>query len=251
MDVLSSQWLGEGRSTCSELWQSFLPIDGPPSWLRTPALAEELETDKEYYLLAGMLIKQGLVDAEDCLNGGLEENGAANVCGMEAAQPIVDEWQNQFNAEIIQVANETGIPAQLMKNIFSRESQFWPGIYEKVNEAGLGHLSEVGADAVLLWNPSFYTQFCPLILTEETCQRGFGNLDQDQQEMLRGALVQKVNAACPDCPVGIDLTQANFSISIFARSLLANCEQARQTAYNNTGQQAGQVIKYEDLWKFA
>ena len=251
VDVLSSQWLGEGRSTCSELWQSFLPIDGPPSWLRTPALAEELETDKEYYLLAGMLIKQGLVDAEDCLNGGLEENGAANVCGMEAAQPIVDEWQNQFNAEIIQVANETGIPAQLMKNIFSRESQFWPGIYEKVNEAGLGHLSEVGADAVLLWNPSFYTQFCPLILTEETCQRGFGNLDQDQQEMLRGALVQKVNAACPDCPVGIDLTQANFSISIFARSLLANCEQVRQIVYNNTGKQAGQVIKYEDLWKFA
>ena len=37
-----------------------------------------------------------------------------------------------------------------------------------------------------------------------------------------GALVQKVNAACPDCPDGIDLTQANFSISIFARSILAN-----------------------------
>ena len=73
VDVLSSQWLGEGRSTCSELWQSFLPIDGPPPWLRTPALAEELETDKEYFLLAGMLIKQGLVNTEDCPSGGLEE----------------------------------------------------------------------------------------------------------------------------------------------------------------------------------
>lgn len=68
--------------------------------------------------------------------------------------------------------------------------------------------------------------------------------------MLRGALVQKVNAACPDCPDGIDLTQANFSISIFARSILANCEQVRQIVYNNTGKQAGQVVSYEDLWKF-
>jgi len=250
VDVLSSQWLGEGRSTCSEIWQAFLPIDGPPDWLRTPQLAEQLETDNDYYLLAGMLIKQGMVDAGHCPSGGLETNGAATTCGMEAAKPFVDEWQNQFNSEIIQVANQTGVPAQLMKNIFSRESQFWPGIYEKVYEAGLGHLSDVGADAVLLWNPSFYSQFCPLILSEGTCQRGFGNLDIDQQEMLRGALVQKVNAACPDCPVGIDLVQANFSISIFARSILANCEQVRQIVYNNTGKQPGQVISYEDLWKF-
>lgn len=250
VDVLSSQWLGEGRSTCSEIWQAFLPIDGPPDWLRTPQLAEHLETDNDYYLLAGILIKQGIVAAGHCPSGGLETNGAATTCGMEAAKPFVDEWQNQFNSEIIQVANQTGVPAQLMKNIFSRESQFWPGIYEKVYEAGLGHLSDVGADAVLLWNPSFYSQFCPLILSEGTCQRGFGNLDIDQQEMLRGALVQKVNAACPDCPVGIDLVQANFSISIFARSILANCEQVRQLVYNNTGQQPGQVINYEDLWKF-
>jgi hypothetical protein len=250
VDVLSSQWLGEGRSTCSEIWQSFMPIDGPPSWLRTPQLAEQLETDKEYFLLAGMLIQQGVVNASDCPMGGLESGGAATVCGMEAAQEVVDEWQNQFNSEIIQVANQTGVPAQLMKNIFSRESQFWPGIYQRVHEAGLGHLSDVGADAVLLWNPSFYSQFCPLILSEQTCQRGFGNLDKEQQEMLRGALVQKVNAACPDCPDGIDLTQANFSISIFARSILANCEQVRQIVYNNTGKQAGQVVSYEDLWKF-
>jgi hypothetical protein len=87
-------------------------------------------------------------------------------------------------------------------------------------------------------------------LSEQTCQRGFGNLDKEQQQMLRGALVQKVNAACPDCPVGIDLEQANFSISIFARSILANCEQVRQILYNNTGRQPGQLVSYEDLWKF-
>jgi len=196
------------------------------------------------------MIKQGLVDSEACPNRGLEVSGAATKCGMEAAKPLVDVWQNQFNAEIIRTAKDTSVPAQLMKNIFSKESQFWPGIYEKVKEAGLGQLSELGADAVLLWNPVFYTQFCPLVLTEQTCQRGFGNLDLAQQEMLRGALVQKVNAACPNCPTGIDLTQANFSISVFARSILANCEQVNQVIFNQTGRSAGEVVAYEDLWKF-
>jgi len=227
-----------------------LPVDGAPTWLNTPSLSENLVSMNEYYLLAGSLIKQGLVDASGCQHGGLESNGAANVCGMELARPYVNEWQNSFNAEILQVANNTGVPAQLMKNIFSRESQFWPGIYASVREAGLGQLTELGADAVLLWNPEFFTQFCPLVLSEETCQRGFGNLDEAQQAMMRGALVQKVNASCPDCPVGIDLTQANFSISVFARGLLANCEQVNQVIYNATGRSAGQLSTYEDLWKF-
>ena len=148
------------------------------------------------------------------------------------------------------MAQDTGVPAQLLKNIFSRESQFWPGYSANYYEAGLGHLSDLGADTVLLWNPSFFTQFCPLVLDTEVCQKGFGNLDQAEQEMLRGALVQKVNAACPNCPMGIDLTQANFSISIFARSLLANCEQVGQIIYNITRQKAGEVSFYEDLWKF-
>ena len=250
VDVLSSQWRGETLSTCSSVWQSFQPVGGPPSWLKSPQLASELVSTNQYYLLAGSLIRQGLVDTTGCEAGGLEPNGAANACGMEKARVIVDEWQNQFDSEIIRVAQSSGVPAQLMKNIFSRESQFWPGIYQQVQEAGLGQLSDLGAETVLLWNPSFYSQFCPLVLSEQTCQRGFGNLDLPQQEMLRGALVQEVNASCPDCPVGIDLSQANFSISIFARGLLANCEQVGQILYNNTSRLAGQVAGYEDLWKF-
>ena len=250
VDVLSSQWRGEVSSSCSTVWQAFQPVDGPPPWLRTPELASDLVSRNRYYYLAGSLIKQGLVDARSCPDGGVFSSGSASECGMEAAQPIVDQWQNQFDSEIIRVAQDTGLPAQMMKNIFSRESQFWPGIYAKVYEAGLGHLSDVGADAVLLWNPSFYDQFCPLVLSTQTCQRGFGNLDKEQQQMLRGALVQKVNAQCPDCPVGVDLTQANFSISVFARSMLANCEQVGQIVFNSTGRMAGQVAAYEDLWKF-
>lgn len=191
-----------------------------------------------------------MVDVSACPNGGIQSSGIANQCGVEAAQPAIDVWQNQFDSEIIQVSQETGVPAQLMKNIFSKESQFWPGFSATYKEAGLGHLSDLGADTVLLWNPDFFRQFCPLVLDTTICQRGFGNLDLSDQEMLRGALVQKVNAACPDCPDGIDLRQANFSISIFARSILANCEQVGQIIYNHTRRPAGEVSIYEDLWRF-
>ncbi len=250
IDLISSQYLGQTSSTCSQIWQSFPPVGGAAAWLQTPERPEDLSSNRPYYFLAGSLISQDIVDAADCENGGLAENGAANQCGLETARVMVDQWQNQFNAEIIQVAVDTGVPAQLMKNIFSRESQFWPGIYSRIDEAGLGHLSDLGADTVLLWNPAFFSQFCPLVLDTILCQRGFGNLDVAEQELLRGALVQKVNATCPNCPMGIDLTQANFSISVFARSLLANCEQVGQIIYNTTQVKAGEVATYEDLWRF-
>ena len=250
VDIMSSQYLGDINSSCSEIWSAFPPIGGAPPWLSSPDYPDGLISTQPYYYLAGSLIGQGLVDASDCLNGGLETLGVANQCGLEASREMINSWQNQFDSEIIQVANQTGIPAQLMKNIFSRESQFWPGFSINYQEAGLGHLSDLGADTILLWNPSFFSQFCPLVLDTSVCQRGFGNLDIADQEMLRGALVQKVNAACPECPQGIDLSKANFSISIFARSLLASCEQVGQIIYNETGRTAGDVSLFEDLWKF-
>jgi hypothetical protein len=46
-----------------------------------------------------------------------------------------------------------------MKNIFSRESQFWPGIYEKVSEAGLGHLSDLALMRFCCGTPVFTASF--------------------------------------------------------------------------------------------
>ena len=250
VDILSTQYMGKTESTCSQIWSAFPPVGGPPVWLSSPEYPEALVSNQPYYFLAGNLIGQGLVDAAACENGGLETQGIANQCGLESARPIINQWQNQFNSEIILIAQDSGVPAQLMKNIFSRESQFWPGFSASYQEAGLGHMSDLGADTVLLWNPSFFSQFCPLILETTRCQQGFGNLDVAEQEMLRGALVQKVNAACPECPQGIDLRQANFSISVFARSLLANCEQVGQIIFNQTQRPAGAVSLYEDLWRF-
>ena len=250
VDILSTQYMGEAESTASQIWSAFPPVGGASAWLSSPDHPDGLVSDEPYYYLAASLIKQGLVDVSACEDGGMQTLETASQCGLEASREKINEWQNLFNSEIIQVAIDTGVPAQLLKNVFSRESQFWPGIASNYQEAGLGHMSDLGADTVLLWNPSFFSQFCPLILDTTVCQKGFGNLDLAEQEMLRGALVQKVNAGCPDCPLGIDLTQANFSISIFARSLLANCEQVGQILYNTTRSSAGEVSTYEDLWRF-
>ena len=67
------------------------------------------------------------------------------------------------------------------------------------------------ADTALLCDPSFYGQYCPL---------------------------------------GIDVSQANFSVGVFAHTLLADCEQTAQVIQNNIGQSAGAAASYEDLWKF-
>jgi hypothetical protein len=250
VDILSSQWRGIEIASCAQVWQAFPPVGGPPGWLSTPEIPELLATDVPYNYLAGRLISQGLVDAAACPGGGLLSNGYADSCGLELARPLVEDWQNRFDIQIIQIAGETGVPAQLMKNIFAQESQFWPGMFRVPNEYGLGQLTDNGAETVLLWNPTFFEQFCPLVLDAGACQRGYIYLDTESQAILRGALALQASADCADCETGIDLTNTEFSISLFANTLLANCEQVAQIMYNATGQIAGQVSNYEELWRF-
>jgi hypothetical protein len=249
VDVISSQWRGGPLASCSDIWQSFPEVGGPPPWLTTPADPAELYSDIPLYHLAGVLISNGQVDASSCPDGGLLSPVAASTCGMEQAREKVIEWQNQFNQDILQAAKDTGVPAQLLKNVFNRESQFWPGIYSTYKEAGLGQMTEKGADTVLLWNPSFFSQFCPLVLHQDRCVLGFGNLTSAEQAMLRGALVTKVNAACADCPAGIDLTQAQFSVRVFAEGMVGNCQQVGRILTNVAGQTPGKLTSYVDLWR--
>src|SRR4030042_4812305 len=110
-------------------------------------------------------------------------------------------------------------------------------------------MTDNGTDALLLWNPSFFNQFCPLVLTDEQCSGGYLKLDTVNQEILRGALASSGNVDCAQCEYGIDLTKIDTSINLVAHTLLANCEQVAQIVYNATGQIAGNVTDYEELWK--
>ena len=214
----------------------------------------ELSSDIPYNYLSANLILQGVVDASGCPDGGWSSDGTVNQCGLEAARPQVNAWQNQFDSLIINTSHDTGVPAQLLKNLFARESQFWPGVFKASHDAGLGQLTDNGADTALLWNPTFFSQYCPLILPSQTCSTGYVHLKASNQALLRGALVGSVNASCQDCPLGIDLSQADFSVGVFARTLLAECQQTAQVVLNNvpssSTQTAGDFASYEDLWKF-
>ena len=254
VDVLSTQWLGVHPASCASAWKSFPPVGGPPDWLSTPQDPAELSSDIPYNYLSANLILQGVVDASGCPDGGWSSDGTVNQCGLEAARPQVNAWQNQFDSLIINTSHNTGVPAQLLKNLFARESQFWPGVFKASRDAGLGQLTDNGADTALLWNPTFYSQYCPLILPSQTCSTGYVHLKASNQALLRGALVGSVNASCQNCPLGIDLSQADFSVSVFAHTLLAECQQTAQVILNNvpstTNQTAGDFASYEDLWKF-
>jgi hypothetical protein len=138
----------------------------------------------------------------------------------------------------------------LLKNLFALESQFWPGTDEDKEEYGLGQITEMGADTVLLWNPIFFNQFCPLMLNQESCDLGYPQLAEEDQGLLRSALAQTASANCPECPAHLDLEHADDSVEFFAQTILANCRQVGQIITNVSGKSPGAVASYIDLWKF-
>jgi hypothetical protein len=249
VDVLSTQWVGGEVASCSQVWDSLQPVGGPPLWLSTPNDPAKLASSESYAYLAGRLIANGIVDASSCEGGGLLENGNANSCGEIVAQAGVTEWQNQFDTAILDIAKKTNVPAYLLKNQFAVESQFWPGVWLPV-EFGFGQITDNGADTALLWNDTFFSEFCPLVLDAEACSEGYLHLNDEEQELLRGALAVGTDATCPTCEMGIDLTHAEFSIDVFANTVLGNCEQTGRIIRNTTGQDPGSVASYEDLWRF-
>ncbi len=250
VDVLSSQWQGAEIASCAQVWEAFPPPGGPPAWLSTPLTLNSLATDAPYVYLAGQLIAQGLVDTSECPQEGLLTNSTANPCGLESSRELVNEWQDRFDAAILQVAQDTNVPAQMMKNLFAVESQFWPGMLIP-EEFGFGQMTDQGADTALLWNPTFFDEYCPLVLDASACQGGYLGLGDDEQALLRGSLAVRTDSSCEDCSLGIDLSQAEFSIGVFAETLLGNCEQAGRIVRNATGRAPGQVSTYEDLWRFS
>ena len=249
-DVLSTQWRGVPLASGSMTWDAFPPVGGPPTWLSTPLRAADLASNIPYAYLTAHLIKSGVADVSNCADGGLLPDGSASPCGLDVARPWVRDWQNRFDDLIYSIAQSSGISAELLKNIFARESQFWPGVSEDQPEAGLGQMTQGGADTTLLWNRPFYEQFCPSVLDDAICQKGYTHLQEKRQQTLDDALVKSVDAFCAECPLGIDLDRAENSVYIFAQTLLANSEQAGRIIYNSYGVLPGAAAGYEDLWKF-
>ena len=250
VDVLSTQWRGVPSPSCAFVWNALPPAGPAPDWLTTPDSSQLLASGDPYYYLAGRLIAQGIIDASTCSTGGLQPNGYADTCGLEVARPFIEGWQNQFDTQIVNAAKQYGIPAQLMKNLFAEESQFWPGEFRVPYEYGLGQVTDQGADTILLWNSEFFDEFCPQVLTDQACSAGYLGLTAADRALLRGALTQQANSACTDCPTGVNLVDVSFTVSLFANMLKANCEQVAQIVYNATTESPGAVSNYEDLWRF-
>ncbi|TFH33833.1 MAG: hypothetical protein E4G99_10750 [Anaerolineales bacterium] len=249
IEVLSTQWVGPSPAACAFAWGSLPPVGPSQIWLRTPVDAVGLATDEPLELLAGRLLSWGLVDASSCPYDGLMLDGTASVCGVESTQAAVYEWQDRFDSRIFSVAKSHGLPAVLVKRIFAKESQFWPGGFPNLVEYGLGGLHIEGTDTLLLWNVSFYQQLCPLVLSEETCSKRYHELDYEAQEMLRGALAIQANVTCATCPTGIDLEKADGTVDLFADLLLANCAQMGEVVRQTFNTAPGNAASYPDLWR--
>ncbi|HET7010203.1 MAG TPA: hypothetical protein VFI11_05460 [Anaerolineales bacterium] len=249
VQVLSSQWAGEPVDACAVAWDTFPPIGDPPNWLVTTDGPEGIASDVTYHYLAATLITVGEVDTSECIDGGLTEGGMPTACGAEMAQGAVYEWQNQFDEAILDAARASLVPARAIKGVISEESQFWPASNLERGEFGLGHLTELGADNTLLWNKAFYDSFCPATLGEEFCGRGYSHQSNYRRSFLRGALLARVNADCPDCPWGIDLDVAQAGIGVLAETLRAYCSQTGRMVSNVTREHPGEVSNYEEMWK--
>ncbi len=235
--------------TCADIWQvSEIPFD-LPEVINFPPSIDSLATDINYYYLAAMLIQNKAVDASSCPFNGLLTATSANECGAEIAKPFILNWQNQYDTKIFETGVKYGVPSRLIKKVFALESQFWPGIYIDITESGLGQLNELGADALLMYNSHFFGQFCPLILSQSTCDQGYLGIGSSGRAILRGALVRQVDASCKGCSMGIDTDRALNSIPIFADLIKANCSQVDQIIYNDTEKKSGSITDYVDLWK--
>ena len=213
-------------------------------WLYVPESADQLYTEEPYLFLAGQLIADKAVDASICPSGGLMNNGYANACGMATALPTVIIVQNMSNEPILQAWQEVGVPPVLLKQMISRESQFWPSLHtpsedDNVFEYGFGHMTYIGMKNALNWNHDLYPKICSVSDSENRVSDS-GVVNQFLSSQI---------ATCDTCEYGIDPNSLNRSVDILAEALLGHCYQTSQLVLNATGWHSSLVVDYATLWK--
>jgi hypothetical protein len=220
-----------------------------PEWL-APAVAElELNTDFRYDLLSANLLQAGLVDGSACPAGGLNLDGSANACGIALAREATMVWQNQYDDQILSIAQEYDLSPKLLKALIAVESQFWPASNWQTGEIGLGQMTEMGADLLLTWNQDAYLHFCRQVFGEAGCRDAYHTLNANDQRYLRGFVIHRIDVSCPSCPGGIDAEKDEPSIRIIAETLQASCLQTASLVWEHTGKAPASGMSYEDFWR--
>ncbi len=241
--ITSIDQLIEFTDSCREIWQG-VAYGESPNWVVFPESPDMLATFDTLHYLARKLILNQFVDASDCPNGGLFDNGAPNACGLEVVQDAMYAWQNRFDTIIWASGKEVGIPPVLIKSLIEQETQFWPEnaryLYE---EYGFTQINELGADVALRWNEDLKNQICSGLLYD--CDREFANMTSFEQTMLRGGLIQSIDAYCPACENMLNLPIAEQAIGITGQTIKSNCSQT-----NYIVDQLGLRPTVTDMWKF-
>jgi hypothetical protein len=229
--------------SCREIWRE-TAYGESPDWVVFPESPDRLATFDKLHYLAGKLILTRFVDASSCPNGGLFANGAPNACGLEVVEDAMFAWQNRFDPIIWSSGRESGIPPIFIKSIIKQESQFWPEnaryLYE---EYGFTQINELGADVALRWNEDLKNQICSGLLYD--CDKSFVSMNAFEQAMLRGGLIQSIDAYCPACENMVNLAIAEQSISITGQVIKSNCSQANYIVKNLELKPT-----ISDMWKF-
>ena len=230
----------------------------------------QLNTDKTLHYLTTKLILNGVVDASGCPEGGLSlALDWPTACGLERARDAMISWQNQFDEYIWLASRNHGIPPKILKTLIDYESQFWPGNSRfYLDEFGLAQINQLGVDVLLRQDPLYYQRACTTVLSAQDCARPYSALPPEQQRLIRGAVINSMDATCPTCEYGVDLDKAKQSVDLIARLLQANCRQvdtilkgaippdedadaATATAAVATIAAGGTAgTTYEDLWRF-
>ena len=237
---------------CAKIWNAY-PEGGyaVPDWLFTPTKALDLQTNEPYSYLAGKLLLNGLATAPACPYNGLLPTGFASQCGLEQIRPQVNAWQNQFDEGIYNSAVKNAVPARLLKNIFAQESQFWLGQSDDNQHFGLAQITEGGLDPLFLAYPEYYQLVCTDVLSVETCESKYAELSNQSKGLIRGYFLRTViDTSCPDCPNKFDAKKSTDTIDIFARLVVANCEQVGRVIVDITERVPGTVSTYDDLWRY-